>query len=186
MKIIKPVFSLLAMFGLAACSNTHPPMKTVDYVDLERFMGDWYVIASIPTFIEKNAYNAIESYALDKDGNVATTFTFLEGGFDGEKKEYNPKGFVVNEKTNATWGMQFLWPIKADYRVVYLDDAYSQTVIARQKRDYVWIMARAPRIPEQDYDRLKSLLAGLGYDTRRLRKVPQKWKEPGKHAGSRS
>ena len=53
-------------------------MKTVDYVDIERFMGDWYVIANIPTFIEKEATNAIESYRLDKDGNIATTFTFFK------------------------------------------------------------------------------------------------------------
>ena len=43
-------------------------MKTVEFVDLERFMGDWYVIANIPTFIEKGATNAIESYKLMDDG----------------------------------------------------------------------------------------------------------------------
>jgi len=71
-------------------SMNRPPMETVDQVDLKRFMGDWYVIASIPTFIEKKAYNAVESYSLDSDGTVATVFTFREGGFDGELKRYNP------------------------------------------------------------------------------------------------
>lgn len=175
MKTMSRTLSFFALLGLTACSSTHPPMKTVTFVDLDRFMGDWYVIASIPTFIEKNAYNAIESYRLDKKGNIATTFTFREGGFDGKKKQYNPTGFVVDEKSNAVWGMQFMWPIKADYRVVYLDDAYRLTVIAREKRDYVWIMARSPQIPEQDYQEIKEMLAKLGYDTDRLRKVPQKW-----------
>mgnify|MGYP000399795343 CR=1 FL=1 len=65
-----------AMVFLGGCASKGPEMKTVSYVDLERFMGDWYVIANIPTFIEKNAFNAVESYRLDSDGTVATTFKF--------------------------------------------------------------------------------------------------------------
>lgn len=175
MKTIRHVTSLFAVLGLTACSSTHPPLKTVENVDLQRFMGDWYVIAAIPTFIEKQAYNAVESYSLDKHGNVATTFTFREGGFDGKKKEYRPTGYVVDQTGNAIWGMQFLWPIKADYRIVYLDAGYTKTVIARNKRDYVWIMARRPQIPDADYMELTRLLSRLGYDVSKLRKVPQRW-----------
>ena len=51
MKPIALIVSLLSVLGLSACSSQHPPMKTVDYVDLNRFMGDWYVIAAIPTFL---------------------------------------------------------------------------------------------------------------------------------------
>ena len=79
-------------------------LKIVDNVDINKFMGDWYVIAHIPAFIEKNAYNAIESYALNNDGTIATTFTFNEGALDGPRKQYNPKGFVVNGTNNAEWG----------------------------------------------------------------------------------
>jgi apolipoprotein D and lipocalin family protein len=71
----------------AGCSS-NPPMPTVDYVDLERYMGDWYVIANIPTFLERGAHNAIESYSLNPDGTIATVFTFRKDGFDGEKKRY--------------------------------------------------------------------------------------------------
>jgi apolipoprotein D and lipocalin family protein len=88
------------MIALSGCAS-HPPMKTVDYVDLPRFMGDWYVIANIPTFIEKNAHNAIEDYRLNEDGSVATTFTFFEAGFDGKPKRYTPTGFVLDKQTNA-------------------------------------------------------------------------------------
>ena len=117
-------------------------LDTVSYVDIEQFMGDWYVIANIPTMFEKDAYNPIESYQLDADGTVATTFTFNKGSFDGEQKVMTAKGFIKNKQTNAEWGMQFIWPIKADYRIVYLDDDYQYTVIGRNKRDYLWIMAR--------------------------------------------
>ena len=160
---------------LSACAAKGPEMKTVDYVDLERFMGPWYVIANIPTFLEKGAHNAIETYELNEDGSIQTTFTFLKGGFDGKQKEYNPKGFIRDTQTNATWGMRFVWPIKADYRIVYLDDDYTQTVIARQKRDFVWIMARTPTISDEDYDRLIELVASIGYDTSKIERVPQQW-----------
>ena len=138
-------------------------------------MGDWYVIASIPTFLEKNAHNAVETYELNADGTIATTFTFRKGGFDGKEKVFRPKGFVRNTETNAVWGMRFIWPIKADYRIVYLDAEYSKTVIGRNKRDYVWLMAREPSIPDDEYEDLVGFIASLGYDTDKLVKVPQRW-----------
>jgi apolipoprotein D and lipocalin family protein len=170
---MKPAFALAALL-IAGCQSP-APMPTVERVDLARFMGDWYVIASIPTFIERDAYNAVESYRLEADGTIATTFTFRAGAFDGEEKRYTPRGFVLEPSSNARWGMQFVWPIKADFRIVYLAPDYSQTVVAREKRDYVWIMARTPQIPEADYQRLVALAVSLGYDAARIRKVPQRW-----------
>jgi len=168
------VFSLLALL-LASCAADGPQMKTVDYVDLPRFMGDWYVIANIPTFLEKGAHNAVERYELSDDGTIATTFTFRADGFDGEQKQYHPTGFVLDKASNALWGMRFVWPIKADYRIVYLDDAYSRTIIGRQKRDFVWIMAREPKIAEEEYSALLDVVSALGYDVSLVRRVPQQW-----------
>jgi len=165
---------------LCSCAGSRlPPTETVPQVELSRFMGDWFVIACIPTFIEKNAYNAIESYRLAEDGTVATTFTFRDGSFEGELKRYTPRGFIVDKSSNAVWGMQFIWPIKAEYRISYLDPAYSQTVITRTARDYVWVMARTPSIPDADFARLVELIDKLGYATANLRKVPQYWPQTG-------
>ena len=116
------------------------PVQTVESVDLQRFMGDWYVIASIPTFIETDAFNAVESYKLSEDGSIATTFRFNKGGFDGPEKIYKPRRFIEDRPSNAVWGMQFIWPFKAEYRIIYLSDDYAQTIIGRTKRDYAWIM----------------------------------------------
>lgn len=171
---MKPWLALLGAGMLAGCQTTSlPPMEPVAQVDLERFMGDWYVIAHIPTFPERNAWNAVESYRLNPDGSVATTFTFREGGFDGKLRRMTPTGFVVDQTGNAVWGMQFIWPIKADYRITYLSEDYGVTVIARQKRDYVWVMARAPRIPEAQYRAIEARIAAWGYDVTKLRRVPQ-------------
>jgi apolipoprotein D and lipocalin family protein len=169
----RSVFGVLTAGLLAACAPA-PPIATVPRVDLERFMGTWYVLGSIPTFIERGAHNAVESYALDRDGTIATTFTFRRDGFDGKAVEYHPRGFVRDE-SNAVWGMQFIWPIKAEYRVVYLAPDYSATVIGRRQRDYVWIMARTPAMPSAEYERLTALVASLGYDTAALKPVPQRW-----------
>lgn len=165
---------LLATALLIAGCQSNPTMPTVDYVDLERYMGDWYVIAHIPTFIERNSYNAIERYSLSEDGSIDTVFTFREGGFDGRERRYNPTGFVRSDN-NAEWGMRFVWPIQAEFLVVWLDDDYSQTVIGRSKRDYVWIMAREPTMPEADYQRIVEFLAEQGYDVDEIREVPQSW-----------
>lgn len=171
-------FVTLAGILLTGCqSMSKPPLETVDYVDIERFMGDWYVIAHVPTFIDDNAYNAVESYSLEEDGTIATTFRFREGGFDGKLKTYYPKGFITNKETNAVWGMQFVWPIKADYRIVHLTEDYDQTIIGRTKRDYVWIMARTPQIPEQDYQAMMQQISDMGYDTSEVIKIPQSWPE---------
>jgi apolipoprotein D and lipocalin family protein len=135
-------------------------------------MGDWYVIACIPTLIETEAYNAIESYQLEKDGSINTTFVFRKGGFDGPEKRYNPQGFVVENTGNAVWGMQFIWPFKAEFIIAYLDKDYTSTIIARNARDYVWIMARTPFINDSQYQELTKTVANLGYDVSKLRKVP--------------
>ncbi len=172
-KAITRYFLFAIILALVAGCQTPQPIPTVASVDIERFMGDWYVIASIPTSFEKGAYNALESYRLDADGTVATRFTFNKGGFDGPPKEYNPRGFVREGTGNAVWGMQFIWPFKAEYRIIYLTEDYSQTVIGRTKRDYVWVMARTPSIPESDYAKILELLARVGYDVGQLRNVPQ-------------
>jgi apolipoprotein D and lipocalin family protein len=168
---------LMTLSILTGCagSATRLPIATVDQVDLERFMGDWYVIASIPTALERDAHNAIERYELDPDGTIRTTFTFRDGSFDGEQKTYHPRGFVQEPASNAVWGMQFVWPIKADYRIVYLDPDYTHTAIGRNRRDYVWIMARTPAMPDAAYEAIVRRLGEQGYDTSLIRKVPQRW-----------
>jgi apolipoprotein D and lipocalin family protein len=152
-------------------------MPTVDRVELDRFMGTWYVVANIPTWLERHAHNAVEHYALNPDGSIATTFQFRNGAFDGPLKTYRPTGFVVDKKSNALWGMQFLWPIKADYRIVDLTADYSQVIIARQARDYVWVMARQPEFSDQAFAQARARIAELGYDGEALQRVPQQWPE---------
>jgi apolipoprotein D and lipocalin family protein len=167
-KAIGVLFLFLSAWGCQAMK----PIHTLESVDLKRFMGEWYVIASIPTFIETDAYNAVESYKLAEDGTIETTFRFNKGGFEGPLKTYSPRGFVAEGQSNAVWGMQFIWPFKAEYRIIYLSDDYAQTIIGRSKRDYVWIMARKPSIPEEEYKRLVTFLEQQGYASEKISRVP--------------
>jgi len=174
----RPIFAALAALSLSGCSSVpRPPVPLAQSVDLERFMGDWYVIACIPTWLERDAWNAVESYRLEDDGSIATTFTFRDGAFDGKLKRYCPRGFVRDDPSQAIWGMQFIWPIEADYRIVYVSPDYQRTIIGRQKRDNVWIMARTPQISEAELQDLRERVAKQSYDMSKLQTVPQQWPE---------
>jgi apolipoprotein D and lipocalin family protein len=148
-------------------------LKAIKHVDLDRFMGAWYVIAHIPPFLTRNAYNAVERYSLDEDGRVQVVFTYRDGGFDGDQKTLTPTGFPDQGDADGEWGMRLIWPFKADYRIVHLDDQYSETIVGRNKRDYVWIMARSPSMDATRYGKLVDKVGEMGYDTSKLREVPQ-------------
>ena len=163
---------------LAACA-THPPtIPPVASVDLQRFMGEWYVIAHIPSRAEREAFDAVESYRLDADGRIRSTYTQRTGSFDAPLETMEPVGTVVEGSNNAVWGMQFVWPIKAEYVIVDLAPDYSRTIIGRSKRDYVWLMARTPTLPEAELQAAIARIKALGYDTSKLRMVPQSARTP--------
>jgi len=171
-----PLSSACLALLTAACattSDTRPPLTLASHVDLPRFMGDWYVIASIPTIFEKDIHNAKDTYALKADGTIATTFTFNAGAADGPVERYTSTGCVLDPDSNAVWGQQYIWPLKADYRIAYVSPNYDATVIARAKRDHVWIMARSPSLPDAELARLTEFIGSQGYDITKLKRVPQ-------------
>jgi len=166
----------------ATAADLEKPIPRVPRVDLPRFMGDWYVIAHIPSRIERHAYNAVESYALRPDGRVQTTFQYRNDAFDAPLRTMRPVGYVRPGTENAVWGMQFVWPIKAEYVIVYVNDDYTQTIVGRTARDYAWVMARTPTIPAAHYAAAVERLSQLGYSLANLRRVPQQWPEAeGRH-----
>lgn len=174
MRPLPIVLLLAAVVATTACrSNTvKPSIPTAAPVDVYRFMGDWYVIAHIPSFPERDAYAAVESYSRLPDGRIQTTFRYRKGALDGPAKTMHPVGKVYPGTGGAVWGMQFVWPIQAEYVIAWVDADYQQTIVGRSKRDYVWLMARTPRIAESDYRMRVKQIEALGYDISKLRRVP--------------
>ena len=175
------IVALICLAVTSGCASTSmPPLEAMDRkVDLERFMGDWYVIGFIPVTIpfvsEEGAHNGLESYRLTDEGVIETTYTFRKGAFNGPEKRLTPKGWVHNEEANAEWRTQFLWPFKAAYLIVYLDEDYQRTIIGVPDRKYVWIMSRDPELSDADYQALLDRVARVGYDSEKVRRVPQRW-----------
>lgn len=168
---------LAALSLLPGCAsqgkNSGQPLRTVPYVDLNRYMGDWYVIANIPYFAEKDCVGSVESYALRPDGQIDNWFTFRKLSFDAPQKRINALATVQNHKTNAEWRVKFFGLVTADYLVLDLDPQYRWTVVGHPSRNYGWIMARSKTIPDSTYNGILQRLKAAGYDPARFVKVPQ-------------
>jgi apolipoprotein D and lipocalin family protein len=165
----------------AACSTTKelPPLEKVAAVDLNRFMGDWYVLANIPTFLEKGAHNAVENYQMNADGSIAIKFTFYKDGFDGELRTLRMTGTIVEGTSNAEWKVSPFWPLRFPYYTIDLDPDYKWVIVATPNRGYLWIMAREPSLPENQLNSLIEKMVARGFNREAIQIVPQKWPKQG-------
>ncbi|MGC9312441.1 MAG: lipocalin family protein [Sediminispirochaetaceae bacterium] len=165
---------LLSVYGHAAAGGeTEAFHETVPYVDLERFAGDWYVIAVIPTPFEKNAVNGIENYSINEDGTIQVRYTFRKGSPGGKQKVMYQKGWIYNPETNADWRVRPIWPLKLPYYILELAEDYSYTVVGTNNYKYLWIMARKPAMDKTVYDEVVSRMAQRGYDTDKIQRMKQ-------------
>lgn len=148
-------------------------LRTVAHVDLQRFMGDWRVIANIPYFAEKGCVDSIEGYRARPDGRIDNFFTFRKGSFDAPQQQIRALAWVHNHHSNAEWRIRFFHLITVKYLVLDLDPEYRWTVIGHPSRKYGWIMAREKSLPEPVYKDILGRLAAQGYNPAAFVKVPQ-------------
>ncbi len=170
--------ALLALAGMSlnsGCAFNQTPLPTPERVELESFMGRWYVHGYTPILVDKKAHNAIEHYRLDDNAKIQTTYQFRDGGFDGDLKTYTPVGWVHDKASNAEWRMQFIWPFRAQYSILHVDEAYTEAIIAHPSRKYAWIMLRSNQVSEADYERLVRKLEAVGYAREIVKRMPQDW-----------
>lgn len=173
--VFRSLSPALVLALLAGCSVMPPEdFPRADRVDLERFVGTWFVIAHIPPDATRNAYNSVERYERVQPDRIRTVFTYRDGGFDGERERMEMTGFVQAGTNNAVWAMQPFWPLRLENTISYVGPDYRTTIVARSKRDWVWIMARTPDIEDEVYRGLVARVEALGYDPERLREVPQR------------
>jgi apolipoprotein D and lipocalin family protein len=151
-----------------------PALKTVDHVDLPRYMGDWYVIANIPYFAEKNCFDSIESYALRPDGKINNWFRCRKGSFTAPLAQKASALVTVDDPTsNAAWHVHFFKIISVKYLILALDPNYQWVLVGHPSRRYGWIMSRAKTMDEGLYQRILHDAAEQGYDPAKFQKVPQ-------------
>ena len=114
MKTLLVLFLIFASFLKGADT-----MKTVESVDLNKFMGKWFVIALVPNMIEKGATNSSDTYVLNKDGTIDITYDAIK---DGQARQIKQKGTVINKISNAEWTIQMRKPfipfIKLPFKIV--------------------------------------------------------------------
>mmetsp|Transcript_8013 Transcript_8013/g.22033 ORF Transcript_8013/g.22033 Transcript_8013/m.22033 type:complete len:181 (+) Transcript_8013:71-613(+) len=157
------------------------PLKAMDRpIDLSKFMGSWYVIAHIPVFTEKNAYNAVENYEWDeKNQRFQVTYRFNEAKNDGPLDVSYQRGFINNKQTctdlKVTPKLPLVGytPLRLSYLITHMADDYSDIIVGFPNRKYLWIMARTPSLPVERYDSLVQMAVNQGYDSSLIRKVPQ-------------
>lgn len=150
--------------------------RTTSAVDLERFMGKWYVIAGRLTFMEKGAHNAVEVYRWNtKEKRIDVDFTFRKDAFTGPLKSIPQKAWIENTNTNAHWKVSPFWPLKFNYLIIDLAPDYAWTVIGVPGQEWVWIMARDWQMDETTLAMIIQRLKDSGYNTKDIQRVPQRW-----------
>lgn len=165
----------LLTFLLSSCSSANYS-QTVNQVEINKFMGKWFVIAGRFTFMEDGAHNAVETYRWnEKDKFIEIDFQFNKDAFDGELKKIPQKAFVENKDTNAYWKVQPFWPLKFDYYVIALDKNYQWTAIGVPSTNYLWIMHRNWKVSDEELKKIVKVVQEANYPTENIERLPQEW-----------
>ncbi len=175
MRLSRLLTAACMILALGACHRAlaDRPLTPVEHVDLSRYMGRWYVIASIPTFVERDGYDPVETYRMRPDGAIDTSFHFHKGGFDGPLKRIHSVATVVPHTGNAEWQVHLFRVLREQYIVAWLAPDYSAVIVARDARDHAWLMARTPCVADSEYRMMLERLRAMGYDTTKVVKWPQ-------------
>jgi len=145
-----------------------PPLQTVARVDLSRYVGTWYEIASFPQSFQRGCTGTTATYTLRADGDVDVLNRCRKGSLDGKESSALGRARVVDGATNAKLEVSFFRPFWGDYWIVDLADDYSYAVVGHPGRDYLWILARAPAMAEATFQGIVARLQATGYETSRL------------------
>ncbi|MBN1336844.1 MAG: lipocalin family protein [Deltaproteobacteria bacterium] len=169
----------LASVLLAAVLPAHASLpdpkglEVVPYVDVQRYIGTWYEIAAIPQSFQRGCTASTATYTLQDDGTLKVLNQCRKGGLDGKVKVANGRAWIVDPSTNAKLKVSFFWPFSGDYWIIDLAPDYTWAVVGHPSRDYLWILARQPRMDPTLYQTLLGRLGGVGYDTGRVERTLQ-------------
>lgn len=164
---------------LAACQpqpsgrDSAEPLRTVDSVDLDRYLGRWFEIARYENRFERGCAGVTADYARREDGLIAVTNTCYQDGLDGRRRAANGRARIADEATNAQLEVSFFGPFWGDYWIIDLDDDYRWAVVSEPQGRYLWILAREPQMDADTFAERLAWLEAEGFDTSLLIRVEQ-------------
>ena len=170
------VLSMVAVIGNGAgCStmSTSPSLRTVDRVDLDRYLGRWNVIAAVPNVFERGKVGTADVYARRPDGRLTANYVFRKGSLDAPEQEWKGVAWVTNKTTNAAWKVQLFWPFTADYWILELDPDYRWSVVASRGGKWLWVLARERSLDDDTYNDIVRRIERRGLDAKALVRIPQ-------------
>jgi apolipoprotein D and lipocalin family protein len=174
MSLVFVMFTFLAGFALVTTSRAaDKPLEVVESVDLDRYLGLWYEIASYPAWFQKNCTAVTANYSLRDDGRITVVNSCRKGALDGKPKQSKGRAKVVDTTTNAKLKVSFFGPFWGDYWIIDLDPDYQWAVVGVPSRKYLWILSRTPQMDEAFYDEIVARLPAKGYDPKGLNRTLQ-------------
>jgi len=159
---------LAAMGMVAALSAEEPPLEVVPSVDLERYLGTWYEIASYPAWFQRGCTAVTAEYSRRDDGLIRVVNSCNQGSLDGKLKQSTGRAKVVEGSNNAKLKVSFFWPIWGDYWIIDLDPEYRWAVVGVPSRKFLWILSRTRGMDEALFEDIVGRLQAKGYDPAQL------------------
>jgi len=169
----------ISIMSGCACptSSVNPSDQTVKSVDLDRYMGKWYAVASLPAWFQKECHCVTADYSLEED-HVKVVNACRKGSSKGTLKVSTAKAFVVPNTGNSQLKVQFFWPFKGDYWIIALDEDYRWALVGHPCKKYLWILSRTPKMDERTYEMLVGTAKLKGYNVENLERIPQECSAP--------
>jgi apolipoprotein D and lipocalin family protein len=165
---------LALLTAVGACQTPGAPLDVVDAVDLDRYVGQWYEIASFPQRFQQGCVATTATYTLRDEGRIRVENSCRDGSFDGEIRRAEGVAWLSDpEGSPAKLKVQFFWPFSGDYWIIDLDADYRYAVVGHPSRDYLWILTRTPTIDASTYHTILARIEAQGYDLERLNPTPQ-------------
>ena len=160
--------------GCSTAEDGRTPLALARDVDLNRYLGRWYVVANIPYFAERGNVGAYVEYSMRPDGQIADVYYAHEGSVVSPLTRREGRAYVVPGSNNALWRVTFLWPIYVSYPIVHHDPDYKTALVGYPDRSLGWIFSRDRDMDEATYRDLLAIFAEQGYDITKFQRVLQR------------
>jgi len=148
-------------------------LETVPSVDLNKYAGKWYEIASFPQRFQKGCYCTTATYSLTDKDYIIVENRCNKDSVNGKESYIKGKVFIEKNTGNAKLKVQFFWPFKGAYWIIDLADDYSYAVVGHPNRKYLWILSRTPQMDETIYNQIIERVQQKQYNTTNLRRTMQ-------------